>query len=361
MKYLFVIQGEGRGHLMQAIALRNMLVGNGHTVLAVLIGRSERRELPEFFYEKIHAPVMRFDSPNFAPSAKNKRVNIWTTIAWNLPKIGNYLRSIRFIHKQINTSEADLVVNFYEIMAGLTYLLFPPRKPCVSVAHQYLFLHSEYRFPPLESGLELWMLRLFTALTRLRSKKVFALSIKQMPDLPGKRIRVVPPLLRNEVLQCLPTKGDYLLGYLLNESYAEEITAYQQAHPEMEMHFFWDKKGVPPEVQVNDGLSFHLLNDQLFIHYMAGCGGYATTAGFESVCEAMYLGKPVLMVPTHIEQSCNAFEAAGAGAGIVSENFDLDALLAAIPRYRGNDDFRRWMDQSESIWLRELESVLVSV
>lgn len=28
-------------------------------------------------------------------------------------------------------------------------------------------------------------------------------------------------------------------------------------------------------------------------------------AGFESVCEAMYLGKPLLMVPAHIEQDCN--------------------------------------------------------
>ena len=37
-----------------------------------------------------------------------------------------------------------------------------------------------------------------------------------------------------------------------------------------------------------------------------GCKAYASTAGFESVCEAMYLGKPILMVPAHIEQDCNA-------------------------------------------------------
>lgn len=42
---------------------------------------------------------------------------------------------------------------------------------------------------------------------------------------------------------------------------------------------------------------------------MAGCKAYASTAGFESVCEAMYLGKPILMVPAHIEQDCNAYDA----------------------------------------------------
>lgn len=49
---------------------------------------------------------------------------------------------------------------------------------------------------------------------------------------------------------------------------------------------------------------------------MAGCRAYATTAGFESICEAMYLGKPVLMVPAHIEQDCNAHDAMRAGAGL---------------------------------------------
>lgn len=52
---------------------------------------------------------------------------------------------------------------------------------------------------------------------------------------------------------------------------------------------------------------------------MAGCKAYASTAGFESICEAMYLGKPVLMVPAHIEQDCNAYDAMKAGAGIISD------------------------------------------
>ena len=60
---------------------------------------------------------------------------------------------------------------------------------------------------------------------------------------------------------------------------------------------------------------------------MAGCRAYATTAGFESICEAMYLGKPVLMVPAHIEQDCNAHDAMRAGAGTISDSFDLKPLL----------------------------------
>lgn len=75
---------------------------------------------------------------------------------------------------------------------------------------------------------------------------------------------------------------------------------------------------------------------------MAGCKAYASTAGFESICEAMYLGKPVLMVPAHIEQDCNAYDAMKAGAGIISDSFDLQPLLRFAGEYTPNRHFVYW-------------------
>ena len=77
MKFLFVVQGEGRGHLTQAITVEEMLRRNGHEVVEVLVGESSSRKLPGFFNRSIHAPVKRFLSPNFLPTAANKRVNIF--------------------------------------------------------------------------------------------------------------------------------------------------------------------------------------------------------------------------------------------------------------------------------------------
>ena len=36
MKFLFIVQGEGRGHFTQAITLEDMLLRNGHEVVEVL-------------------------------------------------------------------------------------------------------------------------------------------------------------------------------------------------------------------------------------------------------------------------------------------------------------------------------------
>lgn len=41
MKVLFIVQGEGRGHLTQAITLEEILRRNGHEVVEVLVGKSK--------------------------------------------------------------------------------------------------------------------------------------------------------------------------------------------------------------------------------------------------------------------------------------------------------------------------------
>ena len=48
MRYLFVVQGEGRGHLTQALSLASILRRQGHEVVKVLVGHTRHRQIPEF-------------------------------------------------------------------------------------------------------------------------------------------------------------------------------------------------------------------------------------------------------------------------------------------------------------------------
>ena len=87
---------------------------------------------------------------------------------------------------------------------------------------------------------------------------------------------------------------------------------------------------------------------------MKDCSAYASTSGFESICEAMYMRKPILMVPTqgHFEQECNSIDAMRAGAGIVGQSFDLGRLLEFIPRYQKEDvKFVQWVQGAEKKFL----------
>ena len=356
MKFLFIVQGEGRGHMTQAISMRDMLLRNGHEVAEVLVGKSQVREIPQFFYEKIHTQVSTYESPNFSVSQNNKGIKIYRSILHNIAKLKVHKQSISFIRKKIKEHQPDVVLNFYEMLAGITWFLYRPKVRYICLGHQFLLLHPEFVFPKGHK-VQIFGLNLLTRLTAFKAEKMLGLSFVPMPDLPKKKLFVVPPILRQEVLSLTPGNGGYLLGYMLNAGYSEEIMRWHKKHPELEAHFFWDKKDAPEDLEVEPNLYFHRLSDVKFLAYMKDCIGFSSTSGFESICEAMYLRKPVLMVPTagHIEQRCNSVDAVRAGAGIALESFDMDKLLAYIPTYNKEDrQFNQWVDQAEKKFIELL-------
>jgi len=348
-RVLFVVQGEGRGHLTQALTLRRWLADAGHEVAAVLVGRSQERRLPAFFLEKIQTPVHEFASPNFAFDRRFRGIRPGRTLARNLLHLPEFQRSLHRLHEAVRDVAPDLVVNFYEVLIGLLYRRAKLQPPLVCIAHQYFFLHPDYPFPP-GYPLQRRLVRLFTRLTAPPGARKLALSFYEAPDLPERRLFVVPPLLRPELFQLpLDRTENFLLVYLLNRGYADDLIRWHTRHPEIGLHVFWDNTERPDGWSPRPGLVFHHLNDRLFLEKMARCHGVVTTAGFETVAEALYLGKPVLMVPVegHFEQRCNAYDAERLGAGIWSPRFELDRLLAFLPHYRSpSGDFRRWVAQA---------------
>jgi len=356
MKYLFVIQGEGRGHFTQALSLKSMLEHNGHEVVAVMVGSSAKRTLPLFFTEKITSEICQFQSPNFLPTPKGKHSPLLISILYNLLLVPVYINSILTIRRTIREKQPDVVINFYELLCGATYGLFNPKPPMINVAHQYYFLTPAFTY----TGNDTWqfnLLNFYSRLTTLNSLKILALSFRADDNLQYGNISIVPPLLRSEVLHQKVTSGDYIHGYMLNSGFSTELAAWSRNNPEQSLHFFWDKKQVEQTQKLTPSLSMHRLSDMLFLKYMAGCKAYATTGGFESVCEAMYMQKPVLMVPTHIEQECNVIDAARSGAGISANGFDLDLLLGFVPTYTKSMEFRYWTRTAEAMFLYELTRI----
>lgn len=348
MKFLFVVQGEGRGHFMQAIEMRAMLERNGHEVVACLVGKNPARIIPDYFYARMEGVrVESFESPNFVQGVGGKHPSYFQTFIQNIAKLPGFSHSMHFLRSTIATIAPDAIINFYDVMLGISNYLAPMRLPIISVGHQFLFLHRDFDFPNKKSKVELDPLKFFTIATSVGSCRRLALSFYPMDDDTDRDIIVVPPILRQVVRQMEPVKGKYIHGYMLNSGFADEVQAWHSQHPEVEMHFFWDKADVPETYELQPNLIMHRINDVKFLESMAGCGGYATTSGFESVCEALYMQKPAIMVPVHIEQECNGYDAMKVGAGIVSDKFDIDKLLDLMETYTPNDDFRTWCDQAE--------------
>ena len=354
---MFIVQGEGRGHLTQAISLAEMLRRHGHEIVATLVGKSFSRELPAFFTRKMNTPLFVYDAPSFVFKKDKKHIDVVKTAIHNITirKLKKFSESIDLIHKQITVYKPDVVVNFYEALPGFMQLRFRHDVPFVNIGHQYLLRHPDY-LQGKSDPQHLMLLRLYTILTSIGATKILALSFYPMKSYLHERITVVPPLLRKEVLELTPSEGDYILGYMLNQGYENEVHAWHKKHPDIKLHFFWDKKDAPETLQVDDTFTLHKINDELFLEYMAGCKGYITTAGFESICEALYLDKPVMMIPAHIEQEVNATDALSIHGGITGNKFDLSKLIAytATERKFKKDNFREWIRSAEAIFIEQL-------
>jgi len=347
MKFIFIVQGEGRGHMTQAISLFQLLTASGHEVPHVLIGKSNRRCLPDFIKRNLHTSISQFESPNFHTDKNEKSINIFKTIFCNLLKAGSFYKSFRAIDEVVKKHQPDIILNFYDNLAGLYNFFYQPSSSFWVIGHQYLIYHPEFPFAP-NNSLQKLLFKINTWITALGAEKLLALSFRELPNYTHKKLKIIPPLLRPQVKQMTPKHGEFILTYIVNSGYSDEIIAFGIKHPNVKIEVFWDKKDAPESYRPLPNITFHQINDQLFLQKMASCRGLVCTAGFESVCEAMYFGKWVMMIPVQgqYEQACNALDGLISNAGLSHTSFDFesfDQFLQNAPRK--DDSFQKWQDK----------------
>jgi uncharacterized protein (TIGR00661 family) len=317
-KILFLVQGEGRGHMTQAIALAQMLP---EAEIRVLVSRSPERRVPEFF-TRAFPTAETFDSLNFAFDAKQRSVNQLGTLFASLPKLPRYRRSLRVVRARIRAFAPDLIVNFFEPLGSLASRGLGI--PTVALGHQFLFEHPQTPFP-VGRGLLRLGFRAYLRFFFGHSDRNLALSAYPAP--PHRNLVVVPPLLRAELFALRPSRKNFALTYVVNRGYAADIGRWP-----LPTVCFWDNPDAPRRLKQGRVL-FHRIDDRAYLRFMAHCRCLVTTAGFESMCEAAYLGKPTVLVPVegHFEQLCNATDAAAHGIATHAKSFTGIDLAAARP------------------------------
>jgi uncharacterized protein (TIGR00661 family) len=362
MRILFLVQGEGRGHLTQALSLSQMLQTAGHEVTGAIVGVTAERNVPTFFSEKFTAPVIPIFSPGLVYNAGTNALEPTKTTIRAIRTLRPFWKSLKQVRAIIDTHRPDVVVNFFEMMGGMTYALLRPSIPMICIAHQYMAFHPDFQRPKGQ-----WFYRqafkFNTLLTCFGAHELLALSFDKQPDALKKRVRIVPPLLRREVTEIKPTVGEALLAYVTQPGLKTELLKAHEQHPEIRMDGFHSGVNVPDQI-IDDTLSFHAIDGQRFLEFMARCKAIVTTAGFESVCEAAYLGKPALMIPqpNHYEQACNAIDGQRAGVGTAADRFDLNQLLAYLPKYdtQLSNRFRAWHGQGHFMFLAAINRAAAS-
>jgi uncharacterized protein (TIGR00661 family) len=347
-KVLFIVQGFGRGHMTQTISMRQLLEKEGYEICAVLMGGGDQATIPAFFKASFSdIPITQFISPEFI-TRNNRSIQIGKTIWYNFRRLRKYKKSIDQIDVEVKKYRPDLLLNFYDPLVGLYMRSKRPAIPLVCIAHQYLGEHPSFRFPE-GHVLDRIALMKYSRLTCSGATLVLALSFYPLRDFDRKKLRVVPPLLRDAVhKQKIQDKSFYLV-YLAVRGYRDDIIKWHRKNPETVLHVFSDQPQDEACLEIRPNLFFHKLSETKFLEMMASCKGLITTAGFESVCEAMYLNKPVFMIPVegHYEQMCNSRDGFRAGAGIYDKKYNIDRFIEWLPTHVSRSpEFIEWADKS---------------
>lgn len=357
LRVVFIVQGEGRGHLTQALALAGLLKGAGHSVEAVAVGCNPHRALPPYFATLMDAPVVTFEAPTMVPDRAGVGISTHRTVidfATRLPRFARSLRRLRGL-----SGDADVVVNFLDPLGGLATVL-GPSVPVLAVAHHHAFAHPTLAAVPHthERRTTLGYARISALGAALRA----GLSFDSLPEVSaGGKLVVVPPLLRSDVTELQPTDEGFLLVYALNPGYGRLVQQWQRGRPEVPVRCYVE--GGDRAVAGDRGSNFEAmdLDAHAFVRDLARCRAYAGSAGFESICEAFYLGKPVLAIPTpgHVEQKLNAWDAARVGAARPGDLSDLDDFWseAVLPDSGRVMRFRGWVESGPRRFIELVEAV----
>ncbi|AWV97627.1 glycosyltransferase family protein [Arcticibacterium luteifluviistationis] len=357
MRIAFIVQGEGRGHITQAISLFQQLQGSKHTVVACLVGMIKKDNFSSTIEHEIDAKVHYFSSPNLIYNQAGKGLSLKATLIQNLKKLPEHNKSLHKLKGWMDKYQPDLIINFYDFLAGVYQLRFPnSAPPMICVGHQYLLLHKEFVFPK-KKVVDRILVNLNSRFTALRAKKMLALSLSPYEN--HKNIVSIPPLIRQSALSEPTSQHKYYVAYMTNPALLSQLSDWHLNHTDVEIHCFIKCDQEQEVTQSHKNLFIHKLDAKKFLRLMANAKGLITTAGFEAVCEAIYYGKPVMMVPVpnHFEQACNALDASRFGAGISQESFNLDKFLTYTSEFESPMvPFKNWLAEGKSKLIAELDS-----
>jgi uncharacterized protein (TIGR00661 family) len=359
MKYLFFVQTDGRGHMTQAITLKEKLEKNGHTIVGVVVGSDKNKKLPAFFTEQFACPFFDLESPKFLSTKDGKGVRIIASFFYTIYRLRPYLASIWQVKKIVSSLQPDVIINFYEPLAGNYYRLFKDRRPMFCLGHQFFINHPALKNPEINFINKLFF-RFYNYLTAGHRAVKIALSFSKEADLPKKNLFVCPPLIRGAIKNSAASNDNFILVYILTSGFSQEIITWSNDHPNYQVEAFWDRHE-QEETRLGENLVFHYLNGEKFINRLSTCSAYVATAGFDSIAEAAYLQKSILMIPTknHFEQKSNAADAKRAGIAVSAKNFDLSLIADQQQKTHSSgalQTFKEWVDGYDDKIINILEN-----
>jgi len=342
-KILYGVSGEGFGHAARSKEIISHLINQGHQVKVLSYDRGFFWLKNFFDTEEIFGLRLTYE---------NNSVKYLPTIFDNAMSTPQVLKSITKIRQIMKDFKPELVISDFEPLSAATANLHGI--PLISIDNQHLLTRTEVDYPP-EFKKDFLAAKVVTRLMVMNAKAYLITNFFTVPIVED-RTRVLPPIVRQEVLDAEVTEGDYHLVYLTSN--AEAVPEKLKGLKEKFIIY-----GVADKLGQDENLFYKPLDQTTFLADLAGAKSIVANAGLSLISEALYLGKPYLAVPAknQFEQMLNAYYLDKLGYGKFSQDLarpDVEAFLKNLTTYKNN--LKNYTKSDNSLFFQAVDEAIAN-
>jgi uncharacterized protein (TIGR00661 family) len=276
LKILYAIQATGNGHISRAKELVPCLRKRAETDILVS-GLDSDVELPFDVKYRLRGYGFFFGTKG--------GINFWKTFR-KFSFLGFINEIIRLPIRQY-----DLIITDFEPVSA--WAAFFGKKYCAGIGNQYTLNLPEFKAPKGKYFFSRFILKHYTPVD-----KIYPMFYRSLTP------SVILPLIRPEIRQMEPRRGNYYLVYL-SAFDNKSVKTFLEKHEQYSFRVFAKKH--TPELNTHR-IRFYPIDQEHFSESLEKCAGVLTHAGFGLTSEALYLGKKLCVIPMRqqYEQICNA-------------------------------------------------------
>ena len=240
--------------------------------------------------------------PALKQVVQGNRLCIGQTLVRNAKLVARNRAIVSGIAEELSDFGPDLLITDFEA--------FTPRAadqtgvPVLSFNHQEIVTRSRYELPARYKA-HAFLTGLTIRLVAPRKTVHTLLTSFYFPELKDPaNTTIVRPIIRPAVSALTPRDDGHVLVYFNQTSGSDFVLdALSKADARFVVYNF-DK----PAGRSYDNITFKDTSVDEFLDDLAGCSAVVSTAGFTLTSEALFLGKPILVVPNNgiFEQTLNA-------------------------------------------------------
>ncbi|MEZ4299413.1 MAG: glycosyltransferase family protein [Polyangiaceae bacterium] len=285
MKILYGVVGEGMGHAMRSRVVLEHLVAQGHEIEIMASGRA-----CDFLQKRfegtnpIHGLHMIYEE-----NRVRRGKTLWSNVLGGLTGTP---KNIQAYFDLIRDFRPEVVISDFESWTYLYAQLH--RLPILSIDNMQIINRCTHP-PEVIAGDEadFQVTKAFVK-GKLPFCQHYVITTFFRPPVRKEKTTLVPPILRPEILEAKPSRGDHLLVYQTAEGNDGLADILQSAG--VPCHVYGMRRNLTGD-QVEGNLTYRPFSEKGFVTDLASCRGVVAGGGFTLMGEAVYLHKPMLAIP----------------------------------------------------------------